>query len=115
MTRALTSLILFFSATALAASYPVGQVMVVEDTTGAQHDPNQLPPLGLMGTSLCQFAAKGLYTQFADQYDGVVMFTTHPMNTMELGVQNTMLGNIVRQTDQGISESGFATNLFGDP
>jgi uncharacterized protein (TIGR03382 family) len=114
MNRALTSLVLFCSATALAANYPVGQVMVVEDTTGAQHDPDQLPPLGLMGTSLCQFAAKGLYTQFADQYDGVVMFTTHPMNTMELGMQNTMLGNIVRQTDQGISDVGFAS-IGGNP
>ena len=115
MNRALTSLLVLCSATALAANYPVGQVMVVEDTTGAQHDPEALPPLGLMGTALCQFAAKGVYSQLPDQYDGVVMFTTHPMNTMELGIQNTMLGNIVRQTDQGISESGFATTLGGNP
>ena len=114
MNRALTSLALVCSATALAANYPVGQVMVVEDTTGAQHDPAQLPPLGLMGTALCQFAAKGVYTQFADQYDGIVMFTTHPMNTPELGIQNTMLGNIVRQTDQGISDNVFGS-LTGDP
>jgi hypothetical protein len=114
MNRALTSLALLCSATALAANYPSGQVMVVEDSTGAQHDPEQLPPLGLMGTSLCQFAAKGVYSQFADQFDGVVMFTTHPMNTPELGIQNTMLGNIVRQTTQGISESAFVS-ISGDP
>ncbi|MBS1153538.1 MAG: hypothetical protein H6Q89_5236 [Myxococcaceae bacterium] len=114
MNRALTSLALLCSATALAANYPSGQVMVVEDTTGAQHDPEQLPPAGLMGTSLCQFAAKGLYTQFSDQYDGVVMFTTNPMNTPELGIQNTMLGNIVRQTDQGISDTAFVS-LGGNP
>ncbi len=114
MNRALTSLALLCSATALAANYPVGQVMVVEDSTGSQHDPDQLPPLGLMGTSLCQFAAKGLYSQFSDQYDGVVMFTTHPMDTPDLGIQNTMLGNIVRQTDQGISDSAFIS-LSGNP
>ena len=114
MNRALTSLALICSATALAANYPVGQVMVVDDTTGAQHDPDQLPPLGLMGEALCKYAAKGLYTQFTDQYDGVVMFTTHPMNTMALGIQNTMLGNIVRQTDQGISDTAFIS-LGGNP
>ncbi len=114
MNRALTSLVVLCSAAAFAANYPSGQVMVVEDTTGSQHDPEQLPPLGLMGTSLCQFAAKGLYSQFADQYDGVVMFTTHPMNTPDLSIQNTMLGNIVRQPTQGISDSAFIS-LTGDP
>ena len=114
MNRAPFLIALLCSSSALAANYASGQVMVVEDVDGGQHDPETLPPLSLMGTSLCQFAAKGLYSQFADDYDGVVMFTTHPMNTMELGIQNTMLGNIVRQTAQGISDGPFVS-LTGDP
>ncbi len=105
---------LLWSSLALAANYPSGQVMVVEDNSGAQHDTENLPPLQMLGMQLCGFASKGLYTQFPDIYDGVVMFTTHPMNTMELGIHNTMSGNILRQTAQGISETAFV-NIGGSP
>lgn len=114
MNRAPLVVALICSSAALAANYASGEVMVVEDLTGAQHDPENLAPLVPFGTNLCEFAAKGLYSQFADDYDGVVMFTTHPMNTMELGIHNTMLGNIVRQTAQGISDQPFAS-LTGNP
>ncbi len=114
MNRAPLLLALLAAVPTFAANYASGQVMVVEDVDGGQHDMDSLPPLIPMGTTLCEFAAMGLYTQFADDYDGVVMFTTHPMNTPELGISNTMLGNIVRQTTQGISDGPFAS-LTGDP
>ncbi len=107
-----------FAATSLAANYRSGEVFVVEDTTGDAHDPNSTvnssPLSGGLPTTLCQFAAKGLYTQYPDDYDGVVMFTTNPMTDQQLAILNTMRGNIVRQTAQGISETAFVS-LGGNP
>ncbi|MHB8875980.1 MAG: hypothetical protein ACYC8T_20010 [Myxococcaceae bacterium] len=114
MRRLSAVLFVLCAATAQANPYAVGEVMVVEDTTGAQHDPEQQNQMLGLATTLCQFAAKGLYTKYPDIYDGVLMFTTNPMNTPELGIQNVMRGNIVRQTAQGLSDTPFLS-LTGDP
>ena len=110
---------LMWAVRAGAASYVSGEVVVVEDTTGAQHDPEQQNFLLGLATTMCQFASNGLYGLKPDDFDGVVMFTTHPMNTMDLGIQNVQRGNIVRQTDHGLSPLGFGSltpaTAYGSP
>ncbi len=90
--RALLAAGLFCASVAQAGTYAVGEVVVVEDTTGSIH--NSM----LLQTTFCQAAAKGLYAQFSDQYDGVVSFSTETLNVF----QNVQQGTPVRQQTAGL-------------
>ncbi len=87
--------------------YGVGEVGVVEDTTGTIHanvDLNSFMP-GLMapGGQFCRDTAKAFLGTYPDVYDGVFTFT--PMQLSDLtGVQQ---GQPVRWSDQGIGENAF--------
>jgi hypothetical protein len=83
---------LLWAAAAHAGTYSVGEVAVVEDTTGAIH--NSM----LLQSSFCQDAAKGLFQAFPDQYDGVVSFSSEAFNDL----QNVQQGTPVRQSTQGL-------------
>ena len=89
-------LALLFGAAAHAGTYAVGEVAIVEDTTGSIHNSMFLQ------SSFCQDAAKGLYAQFSDRYDGVVSFSSETFNDL----QNVQQGTPVRQPTLGI---GYAT------
>src|SRR4051794_23031192 len=89
-------LALGWAAAAHAATYSSGEAAVVEDTTGSINGSMFLQ------SSFCQDAAKGLYTQFPDQYDGIVSFSTEAFNDL----QNVQQGTPVRQSTQGL---GYGT------
>lgn len=86
------TLALCWAATAHAGTYSVGEVAVVEDTTGSIH--NSM----LLQSSFCQDAAKGLFQAFPDQYDGVVSFSSEQFND----IQNVQQGTPVRQSTLGL-------------
>ncbi len=114
--RRLACLLSLLAVPAFAGSHVAGEIVVVDDVTGAQHDPNanSNPLSGGLATTLCAFASQGLYSLYPDDYDGVVMFTTNPMTDPSLSISNTMRGNIVRNSDRGISDSAFVS-LGGNP
>lgn len=90
-------LALFWAAAAHAGTYASGEIAVVEDTTGSINGSMFLQ------SSFCQDAAKGLYAQFADQYDGVVSFSTEAFNDL----QNVQQGTPVRQSTAGIGYANW--------
>jgi len=90
--KALLTAGLLCASAAGAATYSVGEVVVVEDTTGAIH--NNM----FLQSSFCQDAAKGLYAQFPDQYDGIVSFSTESLSVF----QNVQQGTPVRQNTLGL-------------
>ncbi len=88
--------------------YGVGEVAVVEDTTGSIHadvDLNNPPSFGLlsMGGMFCRDSAKALLSKYPDQYDGVFAFTP----AMLQDVVNVQQGQPVRWSDQGIGANAF--------
>src|SRR3954463_6901892 len=90
-------LVLFWAAATSAATYNVGEIAVVEDTTGSINGSMFLQ------SSFCQDAAKGLYQKFPDAYDGVVSFSTENFNDL----QNVQQGTPVRQSTQGLGYTNW--------
>lgn len=80
-----------------------GDIVVVEDAAGDQHNP------GLTGLALklCTFGARGLYDVLGDDYDAVVVFSTHPMNGFQFSTSRTPAGWSVRQDDDGVAYGSF--------
>ncbi len=106
MKTAHLSLALFWAATAHAGTYASGEIAVVEDTTGSINGSMFLQ------SSFCIDAAKGLYAQFPDQYDGVVSFSTEAFND----IQNVQQGTPVRQSTQGLGYSLWNNGAtYGSP
>lgn len=96
MSRAAAVALWAAASVASAGTYAVGEVAVVEDTTGSIHSSMFLQ------STFCRDAAKGLYAQFTDQFDGVVAFSTEAFNDL----QNVQQGTPVRQSTTGI---GYGT------
>lgn len=100
-----TSLLMCFVATAAsAAPTVVGDIVVVEDSTGEPFDLTKHP--GAIDLSVCAFGTNGLYQVKSDVYDAAVVFTTNPMTGL-LSLFATPAGNPVRQTDQGVAYGSF--------
>src|SRR3954466_7019666 len=86
---------------ALGSPYLSGEVVVVDDPTGASID--LTANLGDMGLTLCSFASRGALSFLPDNYDAVVSFSTHPMDSAQYTLQaQTPEGNPVRQTEHGV-------------
>jgi uncharacterized protein (TIGR03382 family) len=106
--RSLLALSALLSGSALAQNvYSVGEVAVIEDTSGTIHADVDLmsfmPGLMAPGGQFCRDSAKAFFTQFPDQYDGVFAFTPEALSDLT-GVQQ---GQPVRWSDQGIGENTF--------
>ncbi|MFT3841990.1 MAG: hypothetical protein QM723_33675 [Myxococcaceae bacterium] len=106
--RFLLALSALLSTSALAQNvYAVGEVAVIEDTSGSIHQDvdinNFMPGLMAAGGQFCRDSAKALYTQFPDQYDGVFAFTPAMLDDL----MNVQQGQPVRWSDQGIGENTF--------
>lgn len=81
----------------------VGNVAVIEDTTGAIHNTE-----GFWGPDqLCREAAKIFYRCHADEYDGFVAFTAKPVTTIEDQIRNVQQGTPVQNAVDGIGYSRF--------
>ena len=83
----------------------VGEIVVVPDPSGTAHSNSNL--VAGVGSTLCAFAARALYSQRPDVFDAVVAFTTHPLNGGLVGNAATPKGTIVRSTSAGA--------MFGSP
>lgn len=71
-----------------------GEVVVVPDPSGQGHTTNNL--IAGLGSTLCAFASKGVYSVKPDVFDAVFVFTTHPLSGMPLGNPATPKGTVVR-------------------
>lgn len=101
--RAVVALAVLIPGLGFAATRVSGDIVIAEDTTGQAHVP------GVLGVALplCAFGGKSLYGIRADDYDGIVLVSTHPMNTATYSFWTTPAGYVVRQADQGVSQGGF--------
>ena len=90
-----------WSAACLAALSPggagaftgdVGDIAVIEDTTGAIHATIMIPP------SFCQETAKVFYLSHPDDFDSIVAFTTKNLDFLS----NVYQGTPVRNDVEGI-------------
>jgi uncharacterized protein (TIGR03382 family) len=84
-----------------------GELVVVPDPSGSGHTTNNL--IAGVGSTLCAFAARGLFSVKPDVFDGVVTFTTHPLSGMPIGSPATPKGTIVRATSTG---AGYGSPLI---
>jgi hypothetical protein len=71
-----------------------GDVVVVPDPSGNGHTTTNL--IAGLGSTLCAFGAKGVYSVKPDVFDAVVVFTTHPLSGMPIGSPATPKGTLVR-------------------
>jgi hypothetical protein len=92
------------------AAFTVGDVLVVPDPGGTGHASSNLA--AGVGSTLCAFGARGLYSARPDVFDGVVVFTTSSMSGGLLGNSATPKGTIVRATASG---TGYGTPLIPLP
>jgi len=83
-----------------ASAQDVGDVAVLQDTTGQVHTPAGFEALQ---SWFCKAAARKFYETHGDVYDGVVTFTTRQLNDVE----NVQQGTPVRGTAQGIGRDGW--------
>ncbi|MBM4380601.1 MAG: hypothetical protein FJ086_15095 [Deltaproteobacteria bacterium] len=83
-----------------ASAQDMGDVAVLQDTTGTIHTPAGFEALQ---SWFCKAAARRFYESHADHYDGVVAFTTRQLNDIE----NVQQGTPVRGTAQGIGRGGW--------
>ncbi len=81
-----------------------GDVVVVEDAQGSAHT-------GFAGLALnvCTFATRGLYTLLGDDFDAVMVFTTHPLQGLQYTTAVTPVGYSVRQPDPGVAYGSVLT------
>jgi hypothetical protein len=83
-----------------------GNIVIVNDPTGGSFDLTQ-HPTGI-GPAICEYGAKGLYTQKDDDYDAIAVFTTQPVTTgLTSFLSTTPEAVLVRQTDQGVAYGSF--------
>jgi hypothetical protein len=105
------------STSALAATFGVGDVAIVEDTSGSIHadvDVMNGLMLSLMapGGQFCRDTAKLFLPTFGDQYDGILTFTPKLLDDLS----NVQQGQPVRWWEQGIGEMPFDwRSQFGSP
>lgn len=102
------SVALFVAATAAhAGTFAVGDVAVVEDTSGTIHDNVDIDNMsfGLMaaGGRFCRDTAKMVIPQFGDTFDGLFTFTPKQLDDL----MNVQQGQPVRWSEQGIGEQPF--------
>ncbi|MBL8915314.1 MAG: hypothetical protein JNM17_31715 [Archangium sp.] len=71
-----------------------GEVVVVPDPSGQGHTTNNL--IAGLGSTLCAYASKGVYSVKPDVFDAIVVFTTHPLSGMAIGSPATPKGTVVR-------------------
>jgi hypothetical protein len=92
---------------AWAGTFGVGDVAIVEDTSGTIHANVDLtnPTFGLMapGGRFCRDTANPFIQVFGDNYDGIFTFTPKMLDDLT----NVQQGQPVRWTDQGIGENAF--------
>jgi hypothetical protein len=89
----------------------IGDIVVVTDPNGTGHA-NTNVAAGV-GSTLCAYGARGLYSVRPDIFDGVVVFTTSSMTGGFLGGNSaTPKGTIVRATSTG---TGYGTPLIPLP
>ena len=74
----------------------VGEIAVIEDTTGAIHDTTGFWSPG----QICQQSAKVFYTCHGDDYDVLVSFTTQSLSI----VHNVQYGQPVRNSEKGFGD-----------
>jgi hypothetical protein len=90
-----------------ASTFGVGDVAVVEDTSGNIHANVDLnnPTFGVMapGGRFCRDTANPFLQVFGDHYDGIFTFTPKMLDDL----MNVQQGQPVRWTDQGIGEMPF--------
>jgi hypothetical protein len=84
-----------------------GEIVVVPDPSGAGHANSNF--VAGVGTTLCAYGARGLYSVRPDVYDGVVVFTSSPMSSGLTGNAATPKGTLVRPTSSG---SGYGSPLI---
>lgn len=103
---------------ASAGTFAVGDVVVVEDTSGAIHANvdimNGPPPIGLLapGGAFCRDAAKQVIPVMGDNYDGLFTFTPKLLDDLS----NVQQGQPVRWSTRGIGENTFDWgSQFGSP
>jgi hypothetical protein len=83
-----------------------GELVVVPDPTGSGHANSNF--VAGVGSTLCAFGARGLYSVRPDAYDGVVVFTTSSLSGGLTGNSATPKGTLVRPTSTG---SGYGAPL----
>src|SRR5687767_4234095 len=93
----LLSTLLLFPSFALAATRDVGEIAVIEDTTGAINGGMFLQ------TSFCMETAKAFYKTHPDAFDGLITFSTKYFNDF----QNVQQGTPVRLNYQGIGTTAW--------
>ena len=118
MKKILPVLFAVAAASAQAGTFAVGDVVVVEDTSGAIHAnvdiENGPPPIGLVapGGAFCRDAAKLLIPVLGDQYDGLFTFTPKVLDDLS----NVQQGQPVRWSTQGIGTQPMNWGAqFGSP
>ena len=100
-----------------AATFAVGDVAVVEDTSGVIHNHVDLDNMGgfeLMagGGRFCRDTAKQLIPTLGDQYDGIFTFTPKQLDDL----MNVQQGQPVRWSTQGIGTQPMNWgSQFGSP
>jgi hypothetical protein len=83
-----------------ALAQDVGDIAVLQDSTGAIHTPSGFEALQ---SWFCRAAARKFYETHPDLYDGVVTFTTRGLNDVE----NVQQGTPVRGVAQGIGRDSW--------
>jgi hypothetical protein len=110
MKRVIALCVVAAASAARAGVFGVGDVAVVEDTTGsicANVDLMSFPMFDLDVPSgqerFCRDTAKALLPVFGDQYDGIVTFTPKDLSGLNMSM-NVQVGQPVRSDAQGIGE-----------
>ncbi len=81
-----------------------GNVVVVEDAQGSAHT-----GFASLALNVCTFASRGLYTLLGDDFDAVMVFTTHPLQGLQYTTAVTPVGYSVRQPDPGVAYGSVLT------